>query len=346
MSNTPTDSVNALSRPKFDHTIRSNLDLDGVLESLLALGNLHLGLDAHDATAPLATSLLVLLDVALLDGRDELGELVLVLSADLSKSEDGSGLVKKNELVHCKQYIMRMWDAPYLLVDDSAETSLALDDGIGDAHLAAESGEEDNELDGVDIVGDEDEGSLLVLNEANNVVETVLDNVGLLGDILLLLALLDGSSLLEKTLLLLGLGLGAVLVEELEGLGSGVLVENLLELGDRRRDLQAHVEDLLLALEADILRPLHHAREVARGLDSLANAEVAGALLDERVLHGNVSTPRLGRRRRDEARWGGWSCFVFAYLGRLLAASLTLGEGGRSGLLARLLRLSLRRRHQ
>jgi len=169
-------------------------------------------------------------------------------------------------------------------VDDGAESGLALDDGIGDAHLAAESGKEDNQLNGVDIVGDEDEGSLLVLNQANNVVETVLDNVGLLGDILLLLALLDGGGLLEETLLLLGLGLRPVLVEELESLGSGVLVENLLELGDRRGDLQAQVEDLLLALEADILRPLHHAREVALGLDVLADTEVARALLDKRVL--------------------------------------------------------------
>jgi hypothetical protein len=173
----------------------------------------------------------------------------------------------------------------YLLVDDSAESGLALDDGVGDTHLAAESGQEDDQLNGVDIVGDEDERGLLVLNQANNVVETVLDNVGLLADILLLLALLDGGGLLEKTLLLLGLGLRAVLVEELEGLGSGVLVEDLLELGDRRRNLQAHVEDLLLALEADILRPLHHARQVTAGLDVLANAEVAGPLLDERVLH-------------------------------------------------------------
>ena len=100
MSNTPTDSVNALSQPKFDHTIRSNLDLEGVLESLLALGDLHLGLDAHDATTPLLAGVLVLLDVALLDGRDELGELVLVLSADLGESEDGSGL-EKTLLVHC-----------------------------------------------------------------------------------------------------------------------------------------------------------------------------------------------------------------------------------------------------
>ena len=169
-------------------------------------------------------------------------------------------------------------------MDDGAESGFALDDGIRDAHLAAESGQEDDELNGVDDVGDEYERSLLVLNQADNVVETVLDDVGLLADVLLLLALLDGRGLLEETLLLLRLGLRAVLVEELEGLGGGVLVEDLLELGDRRRHLQAHVEDLLLALEADILRPLNHARQVTLGLDVLADAEVAGPLLNERVL--------------------------------------------------------------
>jgi hypothetical protein len=172
----------------------------------------------------------------------------------------------------------------YLFVNDSAEPGLALDDSVGNAHLAAEGGEEDDKLDGVNIVGDEDERGLLVLNEADNVVETVLDNIGLLADVLLFLALLDGRGFLEKTLLLLGLGLGTVLVEELEGLGSRVLVEDVLELRDRRRDLEAEVEDLLLALETDVLGPLHHARQVALGLDVLANAVVACPLLDERVL--------------------------------------------------------------
>lgn len=171
-----------------------------------------------------------------------------------------------------------------LLVDDSAEAGLALDDGVRDTHLAAKSGKEDDQLDGVNVVGDEDKGSLLVLDQANDVVETVLDGVGLLGDILLLLALSDGGSLLGETLLLLGLGLRAVLVEELQGLSSGVAVKDVLELGDRRGNLQAKVEDLLLALKADILRPLHHARQVALGLDVLTDAIVAGALLEERVL--------------------------------------------------------------
>ena len=175
-----------------------------------------------------------------------------------------------------------------LLVDDSSETSLALHNGVGDTHLAAESGQEDDELNGVDIVGDQDQRSLLVLDQTNNVVQTVLDGVRLLGDVLLLLALLDGGSLLEETLLLLDLGLRAVLVEELEGLGGGVLVQNVLELGNCGGDLQPEVEDLLLALKTDILGPAHHAGKVALGLDVLADTEVAGTLLDERVLTANI----------------------------------------------------------
>lgn len=224
-------------------------------------------------------------------------------------------------------------------MDDSAESSLALDDGVGDAHLAAESGEEDDELNGVDIVGDEDEGSLLVLDEADDVVETVLDDVGLLGDVLLLLAILDGGGLLEETLLLLDLGLRAVLVEELESLGGGVLVENQLELGDRRGHLEAHVEDLLLALKTDILRPLHHAREVALGLDVLTDTEVASPLLEEGVLWFGV----LAKLRAFASR--GVSGEI-TNLSGLLGASLSLREGGRGGLLSRLRRLSLRGRHQ
>ena len=169
-------------------------------------------------------------------------------------------------------------------MNDRTETGLALDDGVGDTHLAAEGGKEDNELDGVNIVGDEDESGLLGLNEGDNVVETVLDDVGLLADVLLLLALLNGGSLLEETLLLLGLGLRAVLVEELESLGGGVLVQDVLELGERRGNLQAHLEDLLLALKTDVLGPLDEAGQVALRLNVLADTEVAGALLDERVL--------------------------------------------------------------
>ena len=224
----------------------------------------------------------------------------------------------------------------YLLVDDRAETGLALDDGVGDTHLAAEGGEEDDELNGVDIVGDEDESGLLGLNEGDNVVETVLDNVGLLADVLLLLALGDGGGLLGKTLLLVGLGLRAVLVKELEGLGGGVAVKNVLELGDRRRDLQAHVQDLALALQTDVGGPFDEAGQVATGLDVLANTEVLRAALNERVLRIVRVLPGVWMMSRD--------VFV-THLGILLVhTSLGLGERGRSGLLGTGFgRLSLRR---
>jgi hypothetical protein len=58
----------------------------------------------------------------------------------------------------------------------------------------------------------------------------------------------------------------------------------VLELGNRRGDLQTEVEDLLLALETDVCGPSDHARDVALGLDILADTEVLGALLNERVL--------------------------------------------------------------
>ena len=74
-----------------DHR-NASLHLDGGIDGLLALLDTLLGLEAHDATTPLLAGILVLLDVALLDGRDELGQLVLVLGADLGEGEDGGGL--------------------------------------------------------------------------------------------------------------------------------------------------------------------------------------------------------------------------------------------------------------
>ena len=183
-------------------------------------------------------------------------------------------------------------------MDNSTKTSLALDNGVWDTHLTAKSRKENNQLDGVNVVGDQNERGLLVLDQTDNVVETVLDVVGLLGDVLLLLALSDSGSLSVETLLLLGLGLRAVLVEELEGLSSGVTVEGALELRDGWRDLEAHVQDLLLALKTDILGPLDETGEVTLGLDVLADTEVTGALLQERVLIPLALLKGTGRWRQ------------------------------------------------
>jgi hypothetical protein len=101
-----------------------------------------------------------------------------------------------------------------------------------------------------------------------------------------------------------------------------VAVSNVLELGNRRGDLQAEVEDLLLALKTDVRGPPDHAAEVALGLDVLADAIVLGALLDERVL--------LSVRACENDREVRFS----TYLSGLLGASLSLGEGGGGGLLS------------
>ena len=111
-------------------------------------------------------------------------------------------------------------------------------------------------------------------------VKAVLHGIGLLADVLLLLAFADGGSFLEQSLLLLGFGFRLVFVEEFEGLGGGVAVEGVGELRDCGRDFETEVENLLLALQADVFRPLYHAREVATWLDVLAYAEVAGPLFD------------------------------------------------------------------
>lgn len=85
---------------------------------------------------------------------------------------------------------------------------------------------------------------------------------------LLALSSILGSSV--KTGLLLLLGLRAVLVKELEELGSGILVQSVGELGNGGRNLQALGEDDLLALKADVFGPLDETGEVGLVLDVLA----------------------------------------------------------------------------
>ena len=94
-----------------------------------------------------------------LRSADEGSELALVFALDVLEGKDSSGL----------------------LVNDRAETGLALHDDVGNTHLAAESGQEDDKLNGVNIVGNDDERSLLGLDESNTVVEAVLDEERLLG---------------------------------------------------------------------------------------------------------------------------------------------------------------------
>ena len=164
------------------------------------------------------SGLLVLVGEVGLGGGDEGGKGGLVLGSDVLEDGDGRGL----------------------LVDDGTESGLVLDNHVRHSHLSAERREEDDELDRVNVVGDHDEVGLLGLDEGDDVVESVLDEQGLLVGLLLDGLVAGGNlglSLLQQTSLLLLLGLGLVLVEQLEELGRGVLVEGVRELGDRRGDL-------------------------------------------------------------------------------------------------------------
>lgn len=56
-------------------------------------------------------------------------------------------------------------------------TDLALHDAVRHAHLAAEGGEPDHQLDGVDVVRDHNERRLLLLDEGGHVLEAELDHL-------------------------------------------------------------------------------------------------------------------------------------------------------------------------
>jgi hypothetical protein len=55
------------------------------------------------------------------------------------------------------------------------------------------------------------------------------------------------------------------------------------ELVKSRRDLETLVDDLLLTLKLDILRPLDETRDITLGLDILTDTKVLGGLFEQRV---------------------------------------------------------------
>ena len=65
-------------------------------------------------------------------------------------------------------------------MDNGAEAGLALDNDVGNTHLPAEGREVDDQLNWVYIVGNDDQGGLLGLDEGDGVIEAVLDEEGLL----------------------------------------------------------------------------------------------------------------------------------------------------------------------
>ena len=131
---------------------------------------------------------------------------------------------------------------------NNTQSSLALDNSIRHTHLSAQSWQEDNQLNRVNIIRDQYQSRFLVLDQANHMIESVFHRIRLLAHILLRLSLFHSCSLLVQPLLLLSFGLWFIFVEELEGLAGGIAVEDVRKLGDGGRDFETEVEDLLLTL--------------------------------------------------------------------------------------------------
>ena len=59
-----------------------------------------------------------------------------------------------------------------------SESSLALDEAVGDVHLLAESGKPDDQFNRFDVVGNSDNLGLSVLDEFGDVVESEFEVMG------------------------------------------------------------------------------------------------------------------------------------------------------------------------
>lgn len=164
----------------------------------------------------------------------------------------------------------------------SAQSSLALDDAVWDTHLAAQSWQEDDELNWIHIVGNDDQLGLLALHQRGDSVHTCTEDGRPLGRSISLSSCLLLSAG-QQPLLLLLLGLWPVLVGQLEQLCGGLAVQSLGELVDCRGNLQTLVEDGALPLQADVTRPFHKACQITLGLDILSDAEVLWPLLEQGV---------------------------------------------------------------
>lgn len=104
-------------------------------------------------------------------------------------------------------------DGSCLLVDQLAESSFVLDNGVRDVHALAKSREENDIFNRVDIASDKNQLSLFLFNEVGNVVQTVFETDGLVALLGVLLSSfsLGGSS---KSVSFLFSGFGGVFSED------------------------------------------------------------------------------------------------------------------------------------
>jgi len=155
------------------------------------------------------------------------------------------------------------------------EVSFSTDEAEGDTLLSAESRKEDDHLDWVDVMGDNDELSLVLFDEGGNVVKTILEMDWLGG-----LAGLSFGFFLQAFLLVL-LGLWAVFAEQFKELACLVLINGVTELSDGGRHLQSLHQNSLLPLDSDVSWPFDETGEVSLWLNVTSESEVSDSLLEE-----------------------------------------------------------------
>ena len=93
-----------------------------------------------------------------LGGTDKGGQLALILALHVLNGQDSSSLLMHN----------------------GAKAGFALHNDVGNAHLSAEGREVYDKLNRIDVMGDNDQGGLLGLDEGNTVIKAVLHEEGLL----------------------------------------------------------------------------------------------------------------------------------------------------------------------
>lgn len=120
-------------------------------------------------------------------------------------------------------------------------------------------------------MSDDDQLGLLLLHQLGDSVRSGPDEGWLLLGLhlLALLTLSLGLGQLLQTLLLSQSRLGPILLQQLERLDGGGLVQGLGELMDWWWHLQTLLENGLLALDADVLGPSNETRQIALGLNVL-----------------------------------------------------------------------------
>lgn len=149
-------------------------------------------LDAHNTTTPVSAELFVVVELFTEVSRKSL-EVLEVFLVHFGKGNSGSSL-EMNEL---------------------AKVSLAANKGVWNILSSAEGGKVNNGLNWINVVGDNNQLGFAFFNQSGHVVKTELDMNWFGG-----LASTTSLSSLLKTQLLLLFGLGLVLSEQLEELGS------------------------------------------------------------------------------------------------------------------------------